>query len=427
MNLEKLYQIFCQSAGVCTDTRKLEPEQIFFALSGPNFNGNKFAAKALEEGALAVVIDQQEYQDAASDKYFLVPDCLKALQALATHHRRALGLPILSLTGSNGKTTTKELIAAVLSQKFNLKATAGNFNNHIGVPLTLLSFTAEHNFGIVEMGANHQGEIAELSAIAEPDYGFITNFGKAHLEGFGGIEGVVKGKSELYRNIAARKKTVFVNGDDPKQMELTENMDRVVIGAEMLGYQLTLKATNPRVIFTLNELPIESHLIGQHNAKNIRAAIGIGLHFGLSPQQIKTGIESYNPENNRSQWISKARNKILLDAYNANPSSMEATLESFKALSSEAPKTVILGDMFELGPTAAAEHQAIADLAHKLGFNRVFLVGANFYGVEARQGQIKCSEYEDLVVALQQQNTAGHLLLIKGSRGMALERILDIL
>ena len=277
------------------------------------------------------------------------------------------------------------------------------------------------------MGANHQGEIAELSAIAEPDYGFITNFGKAHLEGFGGIEGVVKGKSELYRNIAARKKTVFVNGEDPKQMELTEKMDRVVIGSAMQGYQLTLKATNPQVIFMLDELPIESHLIGQHNAKNIRAAIGIGLHFGLSPQQIKTGIESYNPENNRSQWINKARNKILLDAYNANPSSMEATLESFKALSSEAPKTVILGDMFELGPTAAEEHQAVADLAHKLGFDIVFLVGANFYGVEARQGQIKCSEYEDLVVALQQQNTEGHLLLIKGSRGMALERILDIL
>ncbi|MDC7997568.1 UDP-N-acetylmuramoyl-tripeptide--D-alanyl-D-alanine ligase [Gilvibacter sediminis] len=427
MNLEQLYTTFLKSAGVCTDTRKLEPNQIFFALSGPNFNGNKFAAAALEQGALAVVIDQAKYKHPVEGTYFLVDDCLIALQELATHHRRALGLPILSLTGSNGKTTTKELIAAILSQKFNLKATRGNYNNHIGVPLTLLSFTSENDFGIVEMGANHQGEIAELATIAEPDFGFITNFGKAHLEGFGGIEGVIKGKSELYRNLASRNKTVFVNQDDPKQMELTEAMDRVLIGAQMTGNKLELVATNPRVVFALNDTEIQSHLIGEHNAKNIRAAIGIGLHFGLSEEQIKTGVESYNPENNRSQWVSKPRNKILLDAYNANPSSMEATLKSFKTLGSQAPKTVILGDMFELGETAAAEHQAIADLANSLNFDRVFLVGANFYAVDAHDGQIKCSEYEDLVVALQQKDVEGHLLLIKGSRGMALERILDIL
>ncbi|WP_435579170.1 UDP-N-acetylmuramoyl-tripeptide--D-alanyl-D-alanine ligase [Gilvibacter sp.] len=427
MNLEQLYQAFLKSDGVCTDTRKLEPNQIFFALSGPNFNGNKFAAPALHDGALAAVIDQAEYEHPVEGTYFLVDDCLKALQELATYHRRQLGLPILSLTGSNGKTTTKELIAAVLSQKFNLKATRGNFNNHIGVPLTLLSFSSENDFGIVEMGANHQGEIAELSAIAEPDYGFITNFGKAHLEGFGGIEGVIKGKSELYRNIAARDKMVFVNQDDAKQMELTQEMKQVLIGSEMEGNSLELLGTNPSVIFKLNDTEIQSHLIGEHNAKNIRAAIGIGLHFGLTEAQIKTGVESYNPENNRSQWISKPRNKILLDAYNANPSSMEATLKSFKDLDSEAAKTVILGDMFELGETAVAEHQAVADLAHSLNFDRVFLVGANFYAVNAHDEQIKCSEYEDLVVALQQKDVEGHLLLIKGSRGMALERILDIL
>ena len=424
--IEKLYQQFLSSSGICRDTRLLEPNELFFALSGPNFNGNTFATQALEKGASAVVIDSADFVP-ETGTYFLVDDCLQTLQDLATYHRNQLSIPILALTGSNGKTTTKELIAAVLSEKFNLSATRGNYNNHIGVPLTLLQMTSATEFGLVEMGANHQGEIAELSAIALPDYGFITNFGKAHLEGFGGIEGVIKGKSELYKNIAARNKTVFVNADDPKQMELTSTMDRFLIGEQMGENSLELLQTNPRVSFKLNQTQIDSHLLGTHNAKNIRAAIGIGLYFELTDQQIKSGIESYNPENNRSQWITKPRNKIFLDAYNANPSSMKAALENFSIHEPEKETAVVLGDMFELGETAAEEHQAIADLAHSMNFDKVFLVGANFYGVNANPGQIKCSEYEDLVVALQQHNLEGFLMLIKGSRGMALERVLDIL
>ena len=424
--IKKLYKTFLASAGICRDTRTLEPNQLFFALSGANFNGNTFAAQALEQGACAVVIDQQEFIPTEGE-YFLVDDCLETLQQLATYHRQQLGIPILALTGSNGKTTTKELIAAVLSQKYNLSATKGNYNNHIGVPLTLLAMTAETEFGLVEMGANHQGEIAELSEIAQPDYGFITNFGKAHLEGFGGIEGVIKGKSELYRNLEARGKIVFVNADDPKQMELTASMERKLIGENMDGHRLALLSVNPKVIFKLDELQIDSNLLGSHNAKNIRAAIGIGLYFDLSPEQIKAGIESYNPENNRSQWVTKPRNKIFMDAYNANPSSMKAALENFAIHEPEKKTVVILGDMFELGETAAEEHQAIADLAHSMNFDKVYLVGANFYGVNANPGQVKCSEYEDLVVALQQYDTTDHLMLVKGSRGMALERVLDIL
>lgn len=424
--IDQLYQQFLKSSGVCTDTRKLEPNQLFFALSGANFNGNRFAAQALDLGACAVIIDQQEYIP-EQGKYFLVADVLKTLQELATYHRKRLGIPILALTGSNGKTTTKELIASVLSQKYALSATKGNYNNHIGVPLTLLQMDAKTEFGLVEMGANHQGEIADLSAIALPDYGFITNFGKAHLAGFGGIAGVIKGKSELYRNIEVRNKLVFVNGHDPKQMELTKAMDRIVIGDMIQDRSLKLVATVPKVIFELGDLRIESQLLGDHNAKNIKAAIGIGAYLGVSLDKIKAGIESYNPENNRSQWITKPRNKIFLDAYNANPSSMEATLKNFSIHEPEKKTAVILGDMFELGVTAAAEHQAIADLAASFDFDKVFLVGANFYGVNANNGQIKCSEYEDLVVALQQHSLEDHLLLIKGSRGMALERVLDIL
>lgn len=423
MQIKDLYQYYVRCNKICTDTRKIEKGDLFFALKGDTFDANQFTQEALEKGALAVVIDNPAYF--TGKQTILVDDALQALQNLANHHRKILGIPIISLTGSNGKTTTKELINNVLSKKFKTIATVGNLNNHIGVPLTLLSMDKSTQIGIVEMGANHQKEIAFLCQIAEPDYGYITNFGKAHLEGFGGIEGVIKGKSELYIDLFKRNGFVFFNADDPIQAEkLKDYPNKKSFGSQdNAGVKVEFVSADPFVTIRVWETIICSKLIGAYNLNNIAASVLIGLHFKIPLPKIKEAIEAYVPLNNRSQIIEKNGKRIVLDAYNANPSSMKVALENFAYLSGEG-KLAILGDMFELGNEAAQEHQNIVELAEKLEVNTL-LVGTNFCKTNSRFK--KFNTFEDLKAYLQQNPLNEKTMLIKASRGMALERLLEYL
>lgn len=426
MNIESLHQHFLQSSGASTDTRKIFKNCLFFSLKGENFNGNLFAQEALDKGAFKVVIDEAEFHKNNGDT-ILVENVLVALQQLARYHRTFLGLPILALTGSNGKTTSKELINAVLSQKFKTSATVGNLNNHIGVPLTLLSMDKSTELGIVEMGANHLGEIKMLCEIAEPDYGYITNFGKAHLEGFGSLKGVVQGKTELYQFLKIRNRIIFVNSDDAKQMENSEAIDRITFGSSQADYKIELIDGVDMLAIKYGNVEIYSHLIGSYNFANLSAAIAIGAYFNVHAHKIKTGIEAYIPSNNRSQLIQKGSNTILMDAYNANPSSMMAALENFKMAKSK-NKILFLGDMFELGKESEKEHQKIVDYLVKEEFGKVFLVGANFAKTDNNSSQIKQFEtFQELKLNIENEPPTNARILIKGSRGMALERILDLL
>ena len=425
MTIKELHNIYLKANSVCTDTRKINDNDLFFALKGDNFDGNKFAKQALEAGAGYVVVDDPNV--VKSDRYILVEDVLRSLQLLATFHRRYLGIKILSLTGSNGKTTTKELINCVLSSGFKTSATIGNLNNHIGVPLTLLSMDNSTEIGIVEMGANHQKEIEFLCSIAEPDFGYITNFGKAHLEGFGGVEGVIKGKTELYSYLKSSNGLIFVNTEDPIQVDkVGAYTPTFKFGqSDNKDTQIEFMSADPFVKVSYQGLTIQSQLIGAYNFGNISAAIAIGHYFSIHKEHIKNAIESYNPSNNRSQIITNENLTIILDAYNANPSSMKAALDNFSKLSST-KKTAILGDMFELGNDAETEHQAIADYATSLGIDSVILVGENFYRVSNESAK-KYETFDALKTALDINSNDSQTLLIKGSRGMALERILDTL
>ncbi|WP_445749457.1 UDP-N-acetylmuramoyl-tripeptide--D-alanyl-D-alanine ligase [Polaribacter sp.] len=418
MDIPKLYELYKTHYLVTTDTRAIPQHSLFFALKGENFNGNSFAEKALTLGARFAIIDEEAYQ--TDERMILVEDVLQTLQKLANYHRKQLQLPIIGLTGSNGKTTSKELIHAVLQQKFNTVATKGNLNNHIGVPLTLLSMTPETEIGIVEMGANHQKEIAFLSSICEPDFGYITNFGKAHLEGFGGVEGVIKGKSELYDFIRANHKMVFVNPADAIQMTKTADIERVLFAIERIQYI----GVNPFIQLSLDGQNIQTQLIGDYNFPNIAAAITMGLHFGVPTSAIIKAIEGYVSENNRSQIVKTTHNTLFLDAYNANPSSMKVALENFAALAAT-HKTVILGDMFELGEDSAHEHQTIADLANDLNFETILFVGKNFHGVTTKHPTF--IDFENLQFHLSNNPLRNKTILIKGSRGMKLERLLELL
>lgn len=423
MDISKLHQHFLNSKGVSTDTRKIEKDSIFFALKGANFNGNEYAHLALKKGAKLAVVDDVNLKD---EHFLHCDDALKCLQELANFHRKYLGLPIIAITGSNGKTTTKKLIFSVLQQKFNTKATQGNLNNHIGVPLTLLSFNKETEIGIVEMGANHQGEIAALCKIAEPDYGYITNFGKAHLEGFGGIEGVIKGKSELYKHITANNGFLFINADDDLQVEKTKGAKRFSIGVNSADCEVELVKTHPTVVVSYQNQQIKSKLLGAYNFKNIAAAIGIGAYFKIPTGAIKEGIESFTTEENRSQLLQTKNNAILLDAYNANPSSMQVALENFHGLDAE-HKVLILGDMFEIGEDSIKEHQHIIELANQLRFEDVLVCGEAFYEANQKLNRpvIAFQKFEDVSKYLKKNVFKDKTILIKGSRGMALERCLD--
>ena len=425
MNIQELYSVFLKYPSVSTDTRKIQENDIFFALKGDNFNGNTYSEQALKKGASYVIIDEKEYH--INDKTILVDDTLVTLQKLANYHRNRCKAQIVSLTGSNGKTTTKELIHSVLSKKYKTIATKGNLNNHIGVPLTLLSIQPETEIAIIEMGANHQKEIEFLCGIAEPDYGYITNFGKAHLEGFGGVDGVIKGKSELYDYLIAKNKSIFFNADDPIQLEKLKLYPKKYGFSTSISkfYNIALICAQPFVSLKVENTEIKSNLIGTYNFQNCCAAIVIGNYFKVELDNIKLAIEKYTPDNNRSQIIEKDGHYIILDAYNANPSSMKVALDHFSSIEND-NKILILGDMFELGKSAEEEHQIIANLTHTLGFKNVLLVGENFY--RTNTNFMKLKNFEELTEYLQKNRFRPNAsFLIKGSRGMALERVLDIL
>ncbi len=426
MNIDLLYQNYKTCSSVATDTRKLSTDSMYFALRGENFDGNNFVTKAFEAGAKYCVVDNENAL--INTECILVNDVLTTLQRLATYHKKVIDVPIIALTGSNGKTTTKELISAVLAKTYNVKSTVGNLNNHIGVPLTLLSFSQDLDFGIVEMGANHQQEITFLSRIAQPDYGLITNFGKAHLEGFGGVEGIIKGKSELYDYLRDNNKTVFINRDDEKQVKQNNNYSKTItFGSGADNYcAVDFLDADPFVSLSYDQTEITSQLIGKYNFGNIAVAVAIGKHFKVPTEQIKKAIESYQPKNNRSELLIKGTNKIILDAYNANPTSMLAALKNFKQLK-VSNKYLLLGDMFELGDAAKEEHQAIVAYIETNFEDHVYLVGENFFKTNTKDSILKFPGFEALKPALKSLRLSEANLLIKGSRGMALERILDLI
>ena len=428
MNIQEIHALFLKCKSVSIDTRKIEKGSMFFAIKGENFDANIFAKEALDRGALYVIIDNNSYF--IDERTILVENSLKALQELAKFHRSFLKLPIIALTGSNGKTTTKELINVVLAKKFKVKATVGNLNNHIGVPLTLLSFTAETEMGIVEMGANHKKEIEFLCEIAQPDYGYITNFGKAHLEGFGGVEGVIEGKSEMYQYLAKNDKLAFVNREDPIQMDKTQTIKRYIFGINNANADVIINSieANPFVVINYGDYRVNSNLIGLYNANNINAAVTIGTYFKVEKKDIKDAIENYIPTNNRSQLLKKESFQVILDAYNANPSSMAVAITNFLQLDNS-NKIMILGDMFELGNESRQEHKVIVDSLISQNESVCFLIGKSFFENRVVNEKLHFFEtFDDFSKYLKTNKfTKESTLLIKGSRGMALERTLDYL
>ena len=423
MEIGSIHKIFLKSNGVSTDSRKVKKNDIYFSLKGPNFNGNEFAKSAIEKGACYAIVDQKEY--VINKSYILVEDCLKTLQNLANYHRKNSKAKIIGLTGSNGKTTSKELIFSVLKNKFKTIATTGNLNNHIGVPLTLLSIKEDTEIAIIEMGANHLKEIKTLSNIADPDYGYITNFGKAHLEGFKNLEGVIKGKSELYNHLINKSRLIFINNRDKKQVELTkEYSNKFTFGEQNSDSIFSVKSINPTINISIDNILIESNLFGQYNIDNIAAAICIGKYFNLDNENIKAGIERYIPENNRSQIIKKGSNKIILDAYNANPTSMQLALSSFNDMK-EGKKIVFIGDMFELGENSHQMHQEIVYTVEKMNFDQTFIIGDLFNKTKHSSNIKSFKNLNDLKGNMDEISNSA--ILIKGSRGMKLENILDFI
>ena len=423
--IDQLYSLFLQSTGVSTDTRTIKKGNVWFALKGPNFNANEFAKQALDSGAMVAVVDDPDF--VLNDQCLLVEDGLTALQELANHHRRQFNIPIIGVTGSNGKTSTKELVRDVLAKKFKVLATLGNLNNHIGVPLTLLRLNQEFEVAIVEMGANHQKEIAVLSQIAEPDFGLITNIGKAHLEGFGGLEGVFKGKTELYEFIGNSGGKLFVNSRNPRLLEKAKGLAKEVFTYPDAQdyYHAELISSQPNVCLkTTSGKQIETHLSGTYNFENICAALCIGQHFGVQEEKALEAVSQYLPENNRSQVLKKGTNTIYLDAYNANPTSMSLSLQNFASVAGK--KVAILGDMFELGEDAPQEHAAIGKLTKGLGLNLVIFCGQLMKSAhEANHEALYFEKKADLKDYLEKNKIKESLLLIKGSRGMSLETLVE--
>lgn len=432
----ELYSLFLQHPLICTDSRNCPADSLFFALKGDNFNANAFAKTALANGCAYAIVDEAEF--AIDEKYILVDDVLTTLQQLARYHRQQLGTTVIGITGTNGKTTTKELIAAVLKEKFNTLYTQGNLNNHIGVPLTLLQLKAEHEIAIIEMGANHQGEIKLLAEIACPDLGIITNVGKAHLEGFGSFEGVKKTKAELYDYISANGQLIFINKDNEHLMEMAAKSG---IGDKRREYSLNSEQSNGYIYGQINScspfltmkcsinnsdfFDIETKLIGVYNAENVLAAVTIGEFLGVDKLAIKAGLEKYTPQNNRSQLTVTTKNKLVVDAYNANPTSMKAAITNFGQMDVE-HKVLILGDMLELGEQSDYEHNQIIALLNQYNFEKVILVGPQF---GKTNNQFHCFDNIDALLAeLSDKNDINNCyVLIKGSRGIKLEKVLSVL
>lgn len=428
---EEIYGCFLLFPKISTDSRRIEKDCLFFALKGDNFNGNEFADKAIENGAAYSIIDDEAFL--VNDNCLLVENVLECLQQIAVIHRMNLQIPVLGITGSNGKTTTKELISAVLATSYNIVATQGNLNNHIGVPLTILKITADTEIAIIEMGANHQGEIAFLCKIAMPDFGIITNIGKAHLGEFGGFEGVKKAKNELYKHIEQTGGTIFVNSNDLLLMQLSANINRIGYGSIVEGTNVNVtgmvKHSNPMLTVAINgekETNLATQLVGEYNFPNILAAISIGRFFGVTESNIFKAIEEYTPTNNRSQWVNTGKNQLILDAYNANPSSMEAALINFSKVDTKT-KVVILGGMKELGDESPQEHLKIFELTLSLKFDRIILVGLEFQKVPQNNLSQCFNDVDELIGYISANPVTGSNILIKGSRSIKLEKIVDLL
>lgn len=433
MTAEQLYQVYLKHPIVCTDTRKISKNCLFFALKGDNFNGNKFALQAIENGAAYAIVDQADF--AIDNRFILVDDTLKSLQDIARLHRKRLKIPVIGITGSNGKTTSKELLNSVLSQKFKTFATEGNLNNHIGVPLSVLSVSNDCEIAIIEMGANHQKEIEFLCSISQPSHGMITNVGKAHLEGFGGVEGVKKGKGELYQYLADNQGIVFINDDNTtlKNMAQERNVNNIISYGQDDSNFLTVKLKQSSPFLSVdwklngNENHIAySNLPGTYNFENIAAAICFGAYFKLSAEQINKGISDYKPINNRSQILKTENNTIICDYYNANPSSMIVALENLEDTEAKS-KVLILGDMFELGIESPEEHQSILEKALNTQAERRILIGEEFFKLKLTEGAEFYKNTAEVEIALQENPIKNSTVLLKGSRGMKLESLLNCL
>jgi UDP-N-acetylmuramoyl-tripeptide--D-alanyl-D-alanine ligase len=427
MRIEDLYKLYLSSSGISTDTRMITPGSVFFALKGPKFNANEFAVEALKKGAAWAVVDEKDF--VANDQCILVEDGLSALQQLATHHRSQLKIPVVALTGSNGKTTSKELVSTVLAQKFKTHATRGNLNNHIGVPLTILSIGRDVEIAVVEMGANHVGEIADLCSIANPTHGFITNIGKAHIGTFGGFDNIVKGKSELYDHLEKTAGTTFVNSQNELLTGLAKRFKSVVwYPSEQDFYKCELISSDPFLLVQAeNGDRVQTQLTGAYNFENVAAALCIAKYFGVDPVKANSAIAAYTPSNMRSQVVKKGSNTIILDAYNANPSSMAAAVENMASMKASS-KVLILGDMFELEEEAEKEHKGIARLITSRNFTKVYLCGSLF---KSALGEIPIAKYfekkDQLIEELKRNPISDSTILVKASRGIGLESVVDYL
>jgi len=431
--METLYTIFKQSSGICTDTRKVTDGCLFVALKGANFDGNLFISEALNQGAIAAVTDSPEIANSLnSEQVVLVKDCLVTLQSLASYHRDQLSVPIIGITGTNGKTTTKELCHTVLNSQYNCYATKGNLNNHIGVPLSILEVNNQHDFAIIEMGANHLGEIAELCLISKPNIGIITNIGTAHLEGFGSFENIVKTKNELYKYIIQTNGSIIFNLDDSILSKLVNGyMDCFTYSRSDsfadLSYGLVEKQLYAGIQW--KEKKVISQLFGSYNAENLACAFALGMKLNIDSNRIINSIESYIPGNNRSQLLKKGTNQLILDAYNANPSSMSSAVSQFLNVEDEHPKILILGDMLELGTYSAMEHQKILDhlIIQNIAFDHCYLVGEEFSKCEVSQNNISFfRSVNELKELFKKQKVQSHLIFLKGSRGIRLEELIDL-
>ncbi|GMT45144.1 MAG: UDP-N-acetylmuramoyl-tripeptide--D-alanyl-D-alanine ligase [bacterium] len=429
-NPEKIYALFLAHSHISTDTRELEKGSLFFALSGENFNGNRFAAEAVEKGAVAAIVDDPEFAPKNDSRFYLVDNTLDILQKLATFHRQQFDIPVLAITGTNGKTTTKELCSAVLSSGKNICFTQGNFNNHIGVPLTLLNIRKETEVAIIEMGANHPGEIENLCRIARPTHGLITNIGKAHLEGFGDFQCVINAKNELYKFIKQNNGTLFVNKDNPLLMKLSEGIQNVTYGQPPADVEGSLRKADPFIDITWHRetgnTDIQTQLYGSYNFSNVMAATAVGKYFGISESDIIGALKSYQPQNNRSQFFRTQNNTLILDAYNANPESMALAIDDFAAHQFSNP-VLILGDMFELGKAAEEEHNNIVEKLKKSGFQHVILVGKDFYKTAPGNLFQKFATTSEAEQYLRSHPVRNAYILVKGSRGMQLEKLIQYL
>ncbi|MBO8439910.1 MAG: UDP-N-acetylmuramoyl-tripeptide--D-alanyl-D-alanine ligase [bacterium] len=429
MQHEDIYRLFVENGQtVTTDSRVCPAGAIFFALKGEKFNGNKFAAKALENGCSYAVVDEAEY--CLSERCILVDNALTALQQVAHLHRVRLATPVVGITGTNGKTTTKELTAAVLGRKYNVLYTEGNLNNHIGVPLTLLRLRPEHQMAVVEMGANHPGEIKALAAIASPDAGLITNVGKAHLEGFGSFEGVISTKCELYENLMRRGGTIFADAANPYLMPALDGYKPVTYGVGCTEADVCGRVERCAPFVTLSwwteaagKHCVDTHFIGAYNAQNMLAAIAVGLHYGVTPEEIDAALSEYEPKNNRSQLVRTGRNTLIVDAYNANPTSMEAAINNFRMMDG-GHKVLILGDMLELGSQSEEEHARVVQLVRGGGFDDALFVGGEF--ARTAQGYRTFADVAQLRDWLADNRIDGATVLIKGSHGIGLQSIIDL-